>query len=130
MNHVNKDTFDDLYRWSIEDLEGFWSAISKFCGLILSKDPDAILDHGRTMQEATFFKGATVNYAQNLLRRQDEGEALVFWGEDQVKRTLTFNALYDQVSQVAQYLKNLGLKPGDRVAGFVPNAPETVIYIC
>jgi acetoacetyl-CoA synthetase len=79
------------------------------------------------MPGAKFFPNARLNFAENLLRRRDDADALVFWGEDKVKRRLSFRALYDQVSQCAQALAALGVGEGDRVAGYLPNMPEAVI---
>ena len=78
------------------------------------------------MPGAHFFPEARLNYAENLLRRRDDADALVFWGEDKVKRRLSYRQLYDLVSRLAQALKAAGVGPGDRVAGFVPNMPETI----
>ena len=119
--------FQELYEWSIKDLEGFWQAIVEFCDIKFSKKPTKILSHSDDMEKAIFFEDAQLNYAENLLRRRDDADGIVFWGETKVKRTLSFKEVYDQVSQVAQYLKDAGVQPGDRVAGFVPNAPETII---
>ncbi len=82
------------------------------------------------MPGAQFFPEARINYAENMLRFSKdggEGDAIVFWGEDKVKRRLSHAELHDRVSRLAQHLRSLGLQPGDRIAGFVPNAPEAVI---
>jgi acetoacetyl-CoA synthetase len=119
--------FQALHQWSINDLEGFWQAIVDFCDVKFTKKATKTLSHPTEMEKAIFFEDAQLNYAENLLRRRDNGDAIVFWGETKVKRRLSFKELYDQVSQVSQYFKDLGLQPGDRVAGFVPNAPETIV---
>jgi acetoacetyl-CoA synthetase len=125
---------DALWRWSVGDIERFWLTLWRFCevtgepGKVILKDRDR-------MPGAQFFPEARLNYAENMLRfsRPDfsrpggEGDAIVFWGEDKVKRRLSHAELHDRVSRLAQHLRGLGLKPGDRVAGFVPNAPEAVI---
>ncbi|MCF8125894.1 MAG: acetoacetate--CoA ligase, partial [Desulfotignum sp.] len=79
------------------------------------------------MPGAKFFPGAKLNFAQNLLRFKDDRTALVFKGEDAVRRTLTYSRLYDEVAKTAASLKALGVKAGDRVVGFVPNMPESII---
>ncbi|MCF8113344.1 MAG: acetoacetate--CoA ligase, partial [Desulfotignum sp.] len=79
------------------------------------------------MPGAKFFPGAKLNFAQNLLRFKDDRTALVFKGEDAVRRTLTYSQLYDEVVKTAASLKALGVKAGDRVVGFVPNMPESII---
>src|SRR3546814_13550992 len=84
------------------------------------------------MPGARFFPDARLNFAENLLRRRpqdanDGSDAIVFWGEDKVKRRLSHKELYDRVSRTAQALAAEGVGPGDRAAGFLPNMPETVI---
>jgi acetoacetyl-CoA synthetase len=79
------------------------------------------------MPGAKFFAGSKLNFAENLLRFRDDRTALVFRGEDTVRRTLTYNQLYDEVAQTAAALKAMGVKAGDRVVGFVPNMPESII---
>jgi acetoacetyl-CoA synthetase len=128
--------YDDLYDWSVDDLEGFWTAVWEFCGVIADADGargrgPVVVDADK-MPGARFFPEARLNFAENLLRRRpddaDAGtDALVFWGEDKVKRRLSHRDLYHQVSRVAQALAAEGVGPGDRVAGFLPNMPEAVI---
>ena len=79
------------------------------------------------MPGAKFFPDAKLNFAQNLLRRRDSGQAMVFWGEDKVRRSLIWGEVYDTVSRLAQALKAAGVKAGDRVAGYLPNLPETAM---
>ena len=86
-----------------------------------------VLVDGDKMPGARFFPEARVNFAENLLRQRGPGDALVFWGEDRVKRRVSHRALYDQVSRLAQAMRAEGVGPGDRVAGFMPNMPETVM---
>ena len=119
--------FSELHRWSTTEISDFWEAVSKFCDVKFSTDATTILSQANLIEKAKFFDDAMVNYAENLLRRRDENDAIVFWGENAVQRRLSFQDLYDQVSKVVQYFKKIGIKAGDRVAGFVPNAPETII---
>lgn len=74
-----------------------------------------------------WFVGSRLNFAENLLRYRDDREALVFWNERGAQRRLTYQALYAEVSRVAGALREMGIRAGDRVAGFLPNLPETVI---
>ncbi len=119
--------YDALYRFSIDRMEEFWTAVWDYCGIIAKNRGEAVLINADKMPGARFFPDATLNFAENLLRRRDDGAALVFRAEDKIERSLTWKALYDDVSRVARALTALGLKPGDRCAGFVPNAPEAVI---
>ena len=122
-------TFADyaaLHQWSIDEREKFWDTLWDFCGVIGEKGARLVAD-GDKMPGARFFPDGKINLAENLLRRRDTGDALVFWGEDKVKRRMSRAELYDAVSRLAQALAKEGLKPGDRVGGFLPNLPETLI---
>src|SRR6185369_12257073 len=116
-----------LYRWSIAEPEAFWRAIWDFAGIVGEGPGRVGIENPGKMPGAHFFPEARLNYAENLLRRRDDADALVFWGEDKVKRRVSFRELYDQVSQCAQALQAVGVGEGDRVAGYVPNMPEAVI---
>ena len=121
------DGYDALYDWSIDQPEAFWRAIWGFCGVIGDGPGTVALADGDKMPGAQFFPEAQINFAENLLRRRDDSDAMVFWAEDKVKRRMTWRELYDQVSRLQQALAAEGVGPGDRVAGYMPNMPETVI---
>jgi acetoacetyl-CoA synthetase len=98
-----------------------------FAGVISGKRGRRVLVQGDMMPGARFFPDVRINFAENLLRGNPEGDAIVFWGEDKVKRRLTHRELREAVSRMQQALVKAGLKEGDRVAAFMPNMPETVI---
>ncbi len=116
-----------LYDWSVEDAERFWHAVWHFCGVVASTQGDRILVGGKRMPGARWFPDARLNFAENLLQRRDDATAIVFWGEDRVKSRVTYAELYAEVSRFAQALRAAGVKTGDRVAGYMPNLPGTVI---
>jgi acetoacetyl-CoA synthetase len=118
-----------LDQWAIEHTEAFWSAVWEFGGIVASTRGDKVLENGDSMLGARWFPDARLNYAENLLRRRDESTALVFWGEERVKRELSYRELYESVSLLAQGLRDLGVSPGDRVVGFIPNMPEAIIAV-
>ncbi len=118
--------FQDLWRWSVGHKEDFWNWVWDNCGVIGDKGATVFKSAAR-MQDCKFFPDAKINFAENLLRRRDNAVAIVFRGEDKVERGLTFKELYDQVSQVRRGLRALGVTQGDRVAGCLPNMPETII---
>ncbi|MDB5902592.1 MAG: acetoacetate-CoA ligase, partial [Betaproteobacteria bacterium] len=118
--------YDALYRWSIAEPERFWSALWSFCGVIAETAGDTVVVDKDRMPGAKWFPGARLNFAENLLRRRDDGVALVFWGEDRVKARVTYAELYAQVSRLAQALRGAGVVSGDRVAGYLPNVPAAV----
>jgi acetoacetyl-CoA synthetase len=114
-----------FYRWSAERPEQFWQSVWRHCGV--RGDPGRrILVDGDRMPGATFFPDGRLSFAENLLRRRDSTDALVFWGEDKVKRRVTHAELYAEVSRLAQALRVAGVTTGDRVAGYIPNMPEAV----
>jgi len=119
--------YAQLYQWSIDHLEDFWTAVWEFGGVIAGNRGDKVLVDKDKMPGARFFPDAKLNYAENLLRCRDDTDALVFWGEDKVRRRLTHRSLYDLVSRTQQALAAAGVRQGDRVAAFMPNMPETIV---
>ena len=116
-----------LYEWSIARPEAFWRAVWDYCGVVASVRGDTVLEHGDRMPGARWFPQARLNYAENLLRYRDHTDALVFWGEDRVRRRLSRAELSGHVSRFAQALRHAGVGKGDRVAGWLPNLPEAMI---
>jgi acetoacetyl-CoA synthetase len=117
----------DAYAWSVGDIGDFWASVWDFTGVIADGMGGQALAEGETMMDARFFPEARLNFAENLLRRRGKDDAIVFWGEDKVKRRLSHDSLHATVSRLAQALKAEGVEPGDRVAAYLPNLPETVI---
>ncbi|KAB2690710.1 acetoacetate--CoA ligase [Brucella pseudogrignonensis] len=117
--------YQALHRWSIEDRAAFWTLIWDFCDVIGERGETALIDKGH-MREAKFFPYAKLNFAENLLRHKGDGEAVIFRGENKVERRLTWNDLQALVSKLQQFMLAEGVKPGDRIAGMMPNMPEAV----
>lgn len=118
--------YDALWRWSIDDRAAFWSLLWEFCGVVASREADAVLENGDAMPGARWFSGARLNHAENLLRRRDDAEAIVCWRENGTRSAMTFAELYDSVAALRAWLETKGIGEGDRVAGFLPNLPETI----
>jgi len=116
-----------LWEFSIHEPEKFWPAAIAFAGLKAETWGNTVVVDADKMPGAKWFPDARLNYAENLLQRRDDAIALIFQGEDKVNRRMTFNELYDAVSSTQQALSNLGVGPGDRVAGYLPNMPEAII---
>ena len=116
-----------LYDWSVNQPEHFWREVWDFCGVIADGERDIALEHGDRMPGARWFPHARLNFAENLLQRHDDGTAIIFWGEDKVRSRVSFAELQHEVSRLAQALRASGVKAGDRVAGYMPNLPGTVI---
>ncbi len=124
---VSAENYAELHAWSCHDREQFWQAIWQFCGVVGSTQGDTILIDRDRMPGARWFPEARLNFAENLLRQRDHAIAIVFWGEEQVKSQVTWGELYAEVSRLAQALSAQGVKPGDRVAAYLPNLPGAVI---
>jgi acetoacetyl-CoA synthetase len=125
--HRGVSDYAALYDWLVRDPEAFWSALWRFCGVKTARGWDRVLEHGGRLPGARWFPGARLNFAENLLRRRDDHPALIGLREDGARRVLSYRALHGQVSRLAQALSALGIGPGDRVAGYLPNTPEAVI---
>ncbi len=130
--------FESLYEWSIRNVELFWLEVRAFGGIVTGPpDPEIACERvlvGRDRMAPpdpvlgpNWFVGTRLNFAENLLRYRDDREAIVAWNERGAQTRLTYAQLYDEVARVAAGLRSLGVKTGDRVAGFMPNIPETVI---
>jgi acetoacetyl-CoA synthetase len=119
--------YDDLYRWSVSDIPAFWAAIWEFGGVIASHGYDSVLDDPDRMTGARWFTGARLNFAENLLRYRDERTAIIFKGEGREIERLSYGELFERVVRLAGALRAAGVATGDRVAGYMPNLPETVI---
>ncbi len=114
-----------LHAWSIDDRAAFWDLVWDFCGIIGDKGDGRLID-GDKMPGARFFPDATLNFAENLLKRHDDGDAIVFRGEDGATRRLSWRALSERVSRLQQALAAAGVGIGDHVAGLLPNTPEAI----
>ena len=116
-----------LWDFSVGDRETFWRAIWDFSGVIGDGPGNVAIENMDAMPGARFFPDARLNFAENLLRRRGAGDAIVFWGENKVKRRLSWDELHAATSLLAQALAADGISKGDVVAGFIPNLPEAVI---
>ncbi|RUU76697.1 acetoacetate--CoA ligase, partial [Mesorhizobium sp. M7A.T.Ca.TU.009.01.1.2] len=118
-------SYSQLHAWSVADREGFWSLVWDFCGIVGDKGDNLLVD-GDKMPGASFFPDATLNFAENLLKKTGSGDAIVFRGEDKVERRLSWNELHALTSRLQQLFLSLKVKKGDRIAAMMPNMPETV----
>jgi acetoacetyl-CoA synthetase len=127
-NHnANARDYASLYDWSIAHREEFWSELWKFCGVWSMREWDAVIENGSAMPGAKWFPGARLNFAQNLLSRDDDTPALIFCNERNERRELNYRQLKQEVARIAAGLRASGVVSGDRVAAFMPNLPETII---
>ena len=119
--------YASLHRWSIDERADFWSSVAEFSSVEFATPADCVLDEPGDMLTARWFRGATLNFAAHLLRRDDEKIALVFRGEDGSRRELSYRELRSLVAGVREGLLAAGVVAGDRVAAVLPNCPEAVI---
>ena len=118
--------YAELYEFSIGRPEDFWRAVWDFCAVI-GEPGERVAVHLDRMPGAEFFPDARLNFAENVLRQQGSGPALIFNGENQRRRTLTHDELRDEVGRFASALRSAGIEAGDRVAAYLPNLPEAII---
>ena len=120
-------SYDELYDWSIERIGEFWAAMWEFAGIKASQRYDTVVDDLSRFPGAKWFLSARLNFAENLLRYRDNHIAFVFRGEDKKSGRITYAELYNSVARLAKSLRDIGIKPGDRVAAYMPNLIETTI---
>ena len=123
----NFNTHSHLYQWSIESIPDFWARLWEFADIKASRGYDQVVDDAWKMPGAKWFSGARLNFAENLLRFRDNRPAFIFRGETRRRLTMTYAELHATVARLARSLRELGLKPGDRVAAYMPNMMETAI---
>lgn len=117
--------YDAFHAWSVEERGDFWSALWDFCAVKGERGARVLIDDDR-MMDARFFPDATLNFAENLLADEGQGDALVFRGEDKVRDRWSWDRLRSHVSQLQQAFRMAGIGKGDRIAAMMPNMPETI----
>jgi acetoacetyl-CoA synthetase len=120
-------SYAELYRWSIEKPTEFWSVMWVYAGILSSKKFETVVDDIDKFPGAKWFSGARLNFAENLLRFRDERVALISRSEGRDRSSLIYSDLYRRVARVANGLRETGLRPGDRVGGYLPNIEEAAI---
>jgi len=120
-------TYDELYAWSVGDIEAFWAEMWRCADIRASRAYREVIDDPGRFPGAKWFPGSRLNFAENLLRYRDDQTALIFRGEDRVRRTLSYRELFAATAKAAAALRRAGVTAGDRVAGFLPNMPEAII---
>ena len=120
------NTYPEFYRWSVDRPEQFWVSVWDSLGVIGERGARALVD-GHKMPGAKWFPDAQFNFAENLLKRRDALDAMVFWDETGFRSRMSWKELRLLVSRAQQAMRAAGVKPGDRVAAFIPNMPETCV---
>ncbi len=120
------DSYDELWQWSVDDLEGFWSSICEFFSVRFETPTSSVLGH-REMPGTEWFPGARVSYAEHIFRgKRDDAEALIHASELRELSSWTWGELRRQTAAIAAGLRARGIGEGDRVVAYLPNIPETI----
>src|SRR4051812_29373727 len=122
------DDYEGLHRWSVEDLEGFWSAVAEFFEVSFRRAPEQVLGR-REMPGAEWFPGATLNYAEHAVGLPEDADeiAVLAYSQTRDRQELTWGQLREQVARARAGLQRLGVSRGDRVVAYLPNVPETLV---
>jgi acetoacetyl-CoA synthetase len=119
--------YEELYRWSINNIEDFWRLMWDYGEIQASRRYEAVMEDATKFLTTEWFPGARLNFAENLLRHRDGAHALVFKGETGQTTRMTYSELLETVAKLSNSLRNAGISPGDRVVAYMPNIPETAI---
>jgi len=121
------ENYEALWRWSVEDLPGFWQSMVDYCRLGFSQPASAVLGR-REMPGAEWFPGARLNYAAQALRHERPGEdAILYLSERQPLKSMSWTEFARQVRVLATWMRSIGIQPGDRVVAYLPNTPEAIV---
>ena len=119
--------YEQLYRWSVEYPENFWSSFTQFAGINFKKSSSKILEMGDQMIDSKWFVGSKLNFAEHLISRKDSHPAIIYRDEKGRRKELSYKELFDQVRSFAKALVDQGVKEGDVVGAIMTNCPETII---
>ncbi len=132
INHnyqTNIESYKDLHLWSIENIKNFWEEVLFFSKIKYFGNYKEVVDNLDQMPGAKWFKGISLNYSENLLKKRNSDIAIEFYSESGTKKTVTYKKLFKNVSSVSMYLKEIGIKPGDRVSAVISNIPEAIVLM-
>lgn len=127
---VKIDNYQDLWKWSVDRPEIFWSEVWDYTEIISSNKGSHVLDRSELMDSIpVWFKDSRLNFAENLLwaKKNSDKVAIIATGEGHKRSSITYGQLYNDVLKFSEALKVLGVKKGDRVAAYIPNCPEAII---
>ena len=123
---IDVDSYNDLHRWSVGHPADFWNDVWDFCQVKSAARGATVFEPGDHMLNARFFPEARLNFTENLLRRRDGRNAIVFQNETGYRECLSWQELYDRTSRCIQAFNDCGLDVGGRVAACLPNIPDSV----
>ncbi len=119
-------SYQDLHQWSVANSQDFWPAVWDFCD-VSGQAGDRVVINKDQMEKSAWFPAARLNFAENLLRTRGDGPAIIARTGQLPRIEISWNELHGQVSRVAQHLRKLGVRRGDRVAAITSNCPEAVV---
>ena len=126
-HHLNITDYHQLHQWSIDHSDLFWDHIWQQCDIKSSHKGGVIVENNNKMQGAKWYPQATLNFAENLLKYRDDSCALIFCGENGAREEISYGELYQRVAALVGGLKKYDIKPGDRIAGFMPNVIDATV---
>lgn len=133
INWLNKEKnlslkrYNDLWKWSVSNIDGYWESIWEYFEVI-SSNPYKQIRTGETIMETKWFSGATLNYVENIFKHTKQDKIAIYSKSEHLPlSTTSWQDLVDQVTSVSIYLRKLGVQPGDRVVGYLPNIKETIV---
>ncbi len=119
------DNYESLWQWSIDHIEDFWESLIAYFNITLHTPYEEVLT-SKKMPGAKWFTGATLNYAEHIFKNATDQRPALYFQNEQIKRTISWEELSQQVQAIQQFLIREGVEPGDRVAGYIPNIPEAI----
>ncbi|MBD3196678.1 MAG: acetoacetate--CoA ligase [Candidatus Lokiarchaeota archaeon] len=125
--NANIEGAHDLYKWSVDEIEDFWAAFWDFSDIKASKSYDKVVEDINVFPGTNWFPGARLNFAENLLKYNDDQLAFIFQGESKITKKMSYAELNDNVARLAKALRDMGVEKGDRVVSYIPNLIETPI---
>jgi len=126
INFKSNYNFKNLWKWTVDHPEEFWSKFWDYSKIIGDKGKE-IIKYNKIFNQTKFFSDSKLNYAENILKKRSPEIAISFLSEKGFEEEISWEKLYDKVCRFSGYLKSVGLKKGDRVAAYVPNKIETII---
>jgi len=126
-HQLSLQNYNELYNWSVKNIAEFWHTFWDYSKITHTGKIESVVDYDSKMPGAKWFSGIKLNFTENLLKYRDDKIALIFKGEGRKPLYITYKQLYEKVSVLAGAMRELGVKPGDRITGFLPNMPIAVI---
>ena len=124
---LSLDSYQELYEWSVKNIPDFWNNVITYSDIQYSGDSTTVLEDLAMKPAANWFPNISLNFAENLLNERSDHLAIISKSENSDLIKITYNELYLKVAKLANSLKKLGIKPGDRVAAILPNSHDAVI---